>query len=157
MKTRFVSECRRDGAEPAHGLDADSDAKKRGTSIQVVTLAGRQHRRHDDRAGMNRTAFERVVKILAMDRGAIDQSRGCSGERTAVADRRARPIIVAAGKRGFHIVFVARRNGEPDHVDQQILALSPHRIGQARRIERANLLRQMLGNGGLGKLAGCHA
>jgi len=69
-----------------------------------------------------------------------------------MTDGGARPIIVAAGQRGLHIVFVARGDGEPDHVDQQILALGPHRIRQARHIERANLLRQMLGNGGLGKL-----
>ena len=100
---------------------------------------------------------ERVVKIFAVDRGAVDQR--CSGgrKRTPVPDGGARAIVVAAGQRSFHIVFVARRDGEADHVDQQILALGPDGTGQARHIERTNLLRQMLGNGGLGKLAGCHA
>ena len=152
MKARFVGERRRHGAQPAHGLDADGNAEKRGAAIQIVPLAGRQHRRHDDRAGMDRAAFECVVKIFAMDRGAVDQRCGGGRERARMTDGGARAIIVAAGQRSFHIVFVARRDGEADHVDQQILTLGPHRIGQARHIERANLLRQMLGNGGLGKL-----
>ena len=101
---------------------------------------------------MHRAAFERVVEILAMDRGAVDQRRGGGRKRTRVADRRARAVIIAAGKRGLHVVLVARGDGEADHVDQQILALRPHCIGQARHIERTNLLRQMLGNGYLGKL-----
>ena len=119
---------------------------------KIVPLASRQHRRHDDRAGMDRAAFERVVEILAVDRGAVDQGCGGGRERAPVTDGGARPVIVAAGQRSFHIVFVARGDGEADHVDQQILALGPHRLGQARHIERANLLRQMLGNGGFGKL-----
>ena len=101
---------------------------------------------------MDWAAFECVVKILAVDRGAVDERRGGGRKRARVTDRGARPVIVAAGKRGFHIIFVARGDGEADHVDQQILTLGPHRIGQARHIERANLLRQMLGNGDLGKL-----
>ena len=69
-----------------------------------------------------------------------------------MTDGSARPIVITAGKRGFHIVFVARGDGELDHVDQQILTLSPDSVGQARHIKRANLLRQMLGNGGFGEV-----
>ena len=75
-----MGERRRHSAEPAHGFDADGDAAKRGTAIQIVPFASRQHRRHDDRAGMNGTAFERVVKILAMDRRAVDQRCGGGAE-----------------------------------------------------------------------------
>ncbi len=121
-----------------------------------MPLASRQHRRHNDRAGMDWAAFEGVVKIFAVDRGAVDERCGGGAERTRVTDGGARPIVIATGQRSLHIVFVARGDGEPDHVDQQILALGPHRIGQARHIERANLLRQMLGNGDFGKLASCH-
>ena len=40
-----------------------------------MPFAGGQHRRHDYRAGMYRTTFERIVKILAMGGGAIDEGR----------------------------------------------------------------------------------
>ena len=106
---------------------------------------------------MDRTALERVVKIFAVDRGAVDQRCGGGRKRARMTDGGARAIVVAAGKRRFHIIFVARGDSEADHVDQQILALGPHRIGQARHIEHTNLLRQMLGNGDLGKFVGCHA
>ena len=76
MKARFVGERRRHGAQPAHSLNADGNAEKRGTSIQGVPLTSRQHRRDDDRAGMNRTALECVVEIFAMDRRAVDQRCG---------------------------------------------------------------------------------
>ena len=121
-----------------------------------MPLASRQHRWHNDGAGMDWAAFEGVVKVFAMDCRAVDE--GCSGgaERTRVTDGGARPIIIATGQRSLHIVFVARGDGEPDNVDQQILTLGPHCIGQTRHIKRANLLRQMLGNGDFGKLASCH-
>ena len=82
----------------------------------------------------------------------LTSAAAAARQRARMTDGGARPIVIAAGQRSFHIVFVARGDGEADHVDQQILALGPHGIGQARHIERANLLRQMLGNGGLGKL-----
>ena len=68
-----------------------------------------------------------------------------------MTDGGARPIIVAAGKRRFHIVFVTRGDGEADHVYQQVLTLRPDGIGQARHIERADFLRQVFGNGDLGE------
>ena len=124
---------------------------KRGAAVEVVPLAGRQYRRHDNCAGMDRAALERIVEILAMDRRAVDQrSRRCR-QRARVADRGTRPVVIARGKHGLHIILVARRDGEADDIDQQIFALAPHSIGQARRIERTNLLRQMLGNGGFGQ------
>jgi hypothetical protein len=43
----------------------------------IVLLACRQNRRHDHRAGMYWTALERVVEILAMRRGAIDEGGAC--------------------------------------------------------------------------------
>ena len=61
--------------EPAHRLDADRDAEQRGRPVRIVTLAGRQHRRHDHRAGMDRAALEGVVEILAMAGGAVDEER----------------------------------------------------------------------------------
>ena len=86
MKAGFVGKRRRHGAEPAHGLDADGDAEKRRVAIQIVPLAGRQHRRHDDRTGMDWAALEGVVEILAVDRGAVDQR--CGGGAKAYARAR---------------------------------------------------------------------
>src|SRR5262249_37533163 len=56
-------------AEPAHPLDAARDAEQRGGSVGMVALAGCEHRRHDDGAGMDWTAFEGIVEILAMRGG----------------------------------------------------------------------------------------
>ena len=73
-----------------------------------------------------------------------------------VTDRRARPVIVAAGERDLDVILIARGDGETDDVDQKLYAFLPHGRGQARGIERANLFRQMLGNGGFGEVTGCH-
>ena len=81
--------------EPAHGLDADRDAEQRRGAVRLVALAGRQHRRHDHRAGMHRAALEGVVEILAMRRGAVDEGGAGGAQRAGVADRRARPVVVA--------------------------------------------------------------
>ena len=156
MEAGFVGQRRRHQAQPAHGLDADRDAEQRRAAVEIVPLAGRQHRRHDHRAGMDRAALERVVEILAVDRGAVDQRGGRGGQRAGVADRGARPVVVAGGQRGLHIVFVARGDGEADDVDQQVLAFGPHRLRQLRGIQRGDLLRQMLGNGGFWQFAGGH-
>ena len=86
MKAGLVGERRRDEAEPAHGLDADRDAEQRRAAVELVPLAGRQHRRHDHGAGMHRPALERVVEILAVDRGAVDE-RGAGGGRACAHGR----------------------------------------------------------------------
>ena len=144
--------------EPAHGLDTDRNAKQRRLAVAPIVgpvpLADRQHRRHDHRAGMDRTAFERVVEILAMDRGAVDQSRGGGGQRARVPDRGARPVVVTRSERAFYIIFVARGDGEPDHVDQKLLAFAPHCLRQLGWIERGDLLREMFGNGDFGEKRG---
>jgi hypothetical protein len=51
-------------------------------------LGNRQRRRHDDGARVHRTAFERIVEILAVGGGAVDECRGRSLERARVTDRR---------------------------------------------------------------------
>ena len=100
---------------------------------------------------MNWAAFERIVEILAMDRGAVDQRRRRGGERARVPDRGARPVVVTRSDDAFHIIFVARGDGEADDVDQEFLAFAPHRRRQLRCVERGDLLRQRFGNGDFGK------
>ena len=156
MKAGLVGERRRHGREPAHGLDADRDAEERRAAIELVPLAGRQHGRHDHRAGMHRAALERVVEILAVDRGAVDHRRAGGRQRAGMTDGGARPVILAGRERGAHVILVARGDREADHVDQQLLALAPHGFGQARRVERADFLREMFGDGDFGEVVGGH-
>ena len=154
MKSGFVRERRRDQTQAAHGFDADGDAEKHRLPVALVPFAGGQHRRHDHRAGMDRATFEGVVEILAMDRGAVDQSRCGGGQRARVPDRGARAIVVARREHAFDVVLVARRDGEPDPINQQLLAFAPHRL---RQLKRGDALRQCFGDGGLGEGGGSHA
>ena len=123
------------------------------STVKIVPFASRQYRRHNHRAGMNRAALERVVEILAMNRRAVDKRCGGGRKRAAVSDRRARPVIVAGGEHGLHVIFVARGDGEADDVNNQVFAFAPHGAGQPRCVKRADLLRQQFGNGGFGKIA----
>ena len=118
MESGFVDERRRNERQPAHRFDADGDAMERRVAVALMALAGREHRRHDDRAGMDRAALERIVEILTVDGGAVDERRRGGGQCARVADRGARPVIVASRKRASHVIFVARGHREPDHVDQ---------------------------------------
>ena len=75
-----------------------------------MPFAGRQHRRYDHRAGVDRTALERVVEILTMRRGAVDEGGARRAEGARMTDRRAWAFIVAAGERALDVVLVARGN-----------------------------------------------
>ena len=70
-----------------------------GVAVELVALAGRQHRRHDHGAGMHRAALEGVVEILAVRRGAVDEGGARRAQRARVADRGAGPVVVPAGER----------------------------------------------------------
>ena len=115
----------------------------------LVALAGRQHRRHHHRAGMHRAALEGVVEILAMRGGAVDEGGAGRAQRAGVADRRARPVVVAAGERGLDVVLVARGDAEAGDVDQQILAFAAHGGRQLAGIERGDARGKLLGDGNL--------
>ena len=104
-------------------------------AVAAVPLAGRQHRRHDHRAGMHRPALEGVVEILAVRRGAVDEGRARGAQRARVADRGAGAVVVPAASARLDVVLVARGDAEADHVDQRLLALARARrpAGSARR------------------------
>src|SRR5262249_819827 len=53
-------------------------------------------RRHDDGAGMDWTAFEGIVEILAMRGGAVDEGGARRAHAARLADRAARPLLVPA-------------------------------------------------------------
>ena len=95
---------------------------------------------------MHRPALERVVEILAMRGGAVDERCAGRGQGAGMADCRTGAVVVATGKRAPDIILVAGGDAEPDDVDQQILALS-HRRGRERpRFQRRDFLRQRLGD-----------
>ena len=83
MKARFVRSLGRDEAHAAHDLDAGGDAFDDGVAGEAAMLGRREHGRNDDRAGVHRPAFEGVVVILAVRRGAVDE-RGVVGTEAAV-------------------------------------------------------------------------
>ena len=55
----------------------------------------------------------------------------CMVTTVAVAGSGAGAVIVPAVDGGLHVVLVARGDAEAEHVDQQLIALDPHRVGQA--------------------------
>ena len=95
MKAGFVHRLRHHGAQAAHDLDADRNAEQRLSPCPVYERLRRRlvaPSRHDHGAGMHRPAFEGVVEILAMRRGAVDEGGAGGTQRAGVADRRARPV-----------------------------------------------------------------
>ena len=91
MKAGLVDGFRHHEAQPAQHFGADGDPDQRHAAIGIMPLAGGEHGRHDHRAGMHRAAFERVVEILAMRGGAVDEGGARRIQRAAMADRRAGP------------------------------------------------------------------
>ena len=154
MEARLVHGLRHHEAEPAQHLDADRDAAQRRRAVRIVPLAGRQHRRNDNRAGMHRPALESVVEILAVRGRAVDQRGAGRAQRARMADRGARPVVVAAGERRLDVVLVARRDAQADHVDREIDAFLAH---GRRHVERRDALGELLGDGNFGSALMCCA
>ena len=142
MEARLVDGLRHHEAQPAQHFGADRDPDQRHAAVGIVPLAGGEHRRHDHRAGMHRAAFKRVVEILAMRGGAVDEGGARRSQRARVTDRRAWAVIVAARQRASDIVLVARGDAEADDIDQQILAFARGRRRQARPASARRSFRQ---------------
>ena len=101
-----------------------------------MSFASREHPGHDDRAGVHRTALERIVEILAMRRGSVDKGGTCRAEGARMAERRAWAFIVAAGSRAADVVRVTGRNTKPGDIDQQIFDFFAQRIGDDQQFRR---------------------
>src|SRR5471032_861063 len=114
MKPGLVGEAGRHQAEAADRLDADGNAELRRPPVESEALDSSEHRGHDDRTGMNRTALERVVEILAMRRRAVDQRGASAVARPRIADHRAAAVAIDPVTRGAHIVAAACGEAEPD-------------------------------------------
>src|SRR5262249_46079551 len=96
---------------------------------------------------MDGPAFESVVEILAMRRGAVDE--GCAGgaEAAFMADGRAWSVVIAAGERALDVVLVARRDAKTHDVDQQIRAFPAHRRRQIFGTHCSDGCSELLRNG----------
>ena len=69
-----------------------------------------------------------------------------------MADRRARPVVVAGRKRGLDVILMARGDREPDRVDQKLFTFVARRLRQARGVKRADFLSENLGDRGFGEV-----
>ena len=89
MKPGPVDRRRRDQRHAAHQLGPRRDTAKRIRAGEPQPFGGRQDGGKNHRPGMDRRALERVVVILAMGGGAVDQRRTADIHRRRMADRRA--------------------------------------------------------------------
>ena len=96
---------------------------------------------------MDRTAFERVVEVLAMRRHPVDDRGLVGAVRPRMPDRRARAVRIDRLHDGLDVIGVARSHTETDHVDQQFLGALANGGGNFGGRERKRPLRQLLGDG----------
>src|SRR5262249_14821720 len=116
MKSSLMNGLWYHGAQATHHFRADRNAQKGGGAVRLVPLASRQHCRHDHGTGMNRPAFEGVVEVLAMGRGAVDKGRAAGAESTRMAYGGARPFIIATGDSGPDVILVTSGDAETSDV-----------------------------------------
>src|SRR5262249_58371872 len=102
-------------------------------------------------AGMEGTALEVLAELRPGRGGPVDEGGARRAHAARVADRAARPLLVPARLCRPDIVLPARREAEADNVDEQILAFAPNGRRQPWRLERRDLVRQDLGDGGFWK------
>src|SRR5262249_26202102 len=72
-----------------------------------------------------------VVEIFAMRGGAVHEGSAARTHRGSVADRRAGALLLPGCARPRHVVFVARGDAKPDHVDDEVFAFSADRRRRA--------------------------
>jgi hypothetical protein len=96
---------------------------------------------------MDRCAFKRVVEILAMDGGAIDQRGRRNIEFALMAYCGARALAIAGGDSGLNVVLVPGGDHQPARIEQGSLQHAPDRVG--------NAIRSQTGSPGRKALRGC--
>ncbi len=146
MKRGFVRGLRRDQAHAAHDLDAHRDTLHDRRAGKPAMLGRRQHGGHDDGAGMHRSAFERVVVILAMRGGAVDQRRIIRTESTVMAEGRCETGRGGARPGRCDIIIVARRDAEAGDIQHQEPDGFTGAILQFRAIDLCGKSRQLSGD-----------
>jgi hypothetical protein len=146
MKSRVVDRLGLDQRKPANRFHADRDAQARRFAVAAEAFACGEHRGHDDRTAVDRTAFERVVEVLAMRGGSVDERGIFRAKRLGVADRRAWPAGV---ERTFHradVIGVPRGETEADDIEHQPVDLLAHGLGQRLRAQRRDVRSETLGD-----------
>ncbi len=120
--------------------------------MAAIPLAGRQHRRHDDSAGVHRAAPRRCrrnPRHAPRCRSPAQPPAAPSVRMCPIAVQR--PSSSQACSVAPAVVLVAGGKAEADHIDQRLLATRPHGGGQFARIKRGDRSSQLLGNGNVGK------
>ena len=109
-------------------------------------LGHRQHGRHDDRAGMHRSAFEGVVVILAMGGGAVDERRVIGAEAAVMAEGGGTAAGGGARARCRDVVIVARGDAEAGDIQHQEPDGFARPIRQFGAVDLRGKLRQLTGD-----------
>ncbi len=130
MKAGLVDQLRRHEARAAHQFGADRRSPCDGSGLdKLFPLGQRENRRHHHRARVHRAAFEGVVEIFAMGRGAVHESGAGGVERTRMADGGAPALGLPPGERRAHIVGSARGDAQATDVEEELL----HRLAHGGR------------------------
>jgi hypothetical protein len=117
MEAGGVNRARRDETQPAHQLRANCDAAQQCLATEAFAFACGEHRRHDYRARMHRTALECVVVVFTVRGGAIDQRRIECAETARMAERRAGAARISGLQRRADVVFAASGDAQTGHVE----------------------------------------
>ncbi len=110
---------RGDEAQAAHQLRAGRDAEQEPVAGKALALTGRERSGDDHRAGMHRPAFERVVEILAVGGGPVDERRAERVEGALVADRRAAAAAIDARERRPDVLTLTGGHAEAADVEKE--------------------------------------
>ena len=129
MEPGVVCGHRRHETEAAHQLDAGHDADEQPVASQPLALARRNNRRNDHRAGVHGTAFERIVEILAMGGGAVDEGRAERVERPLMTERGARALVERA-ERCHDVGLASCRDAQARDVEEQSSSRLDGGLGQ---------------------------
>jgi len=132
VKARRMRSLRCDKAQTAHQLRAGRDAEEQAISAEPLAFARGEGSGNDHGACVNRTAFERVVEVLAVRGGAVDQRGADSVERAAVTDRGAAAAAIHAGERRLDVIGVAGGHAQAENVEKK----TPHGLAYGGRKRR---------------------
>ncbi len=122
MKARLVDALGRDHARAAHHFRADGNSDQRILAGDFFPFRDCQHRGHDHRAGMHRSALEGVVEVLAVRGGAVDEGRAGGIEGARMSDGGAAPVGFPGRERRAHVVRFARRHAQAGDVDEEFFS-----------------------------------
>src|SRR5437764_14367127 len=102
----------------ADEISAQRDSRHLSAPGMILAQGNRQLRRHDDGSGVHRPALERIVEILAVCRGAVDERRSRAVQRPLMADRRAGTAAFPALYGGDDVSALPRRDAKAGDVGE---------------------------------------